>query len=846
MDRSVVVTSTVAVILYLNTLTADFAYDDSRAIKKNQDLLPDTPIINVFYDDFWGTPLTHSGSHKSYRPLCVLSFRLNYYLHGLNPMGYHLGNIILHALVTGLFTHLAGIVLRRKLAALFAGLLFAAHPVHTEAVAGIVGRADVGCCLFFLLSLLSYMKYCKFRDKDRPFAQRWAFLVGTAIFTAASLLTKEQGVTVLAVCAIYDIFIQNKIPPKYIYYIFTKKKYRGLLEGLSWLVLCGISMVAFRLYFMEKTPPEFAPADNPASDSDSYVTRTLTYFLLPTFNFWLCVCPRVLSFDWSMEAIPLVERFTDPRNMFTVIFYSAVGYFAFFILKSFHVKGEGSKDSFNGNGFAHHIGGSHTYHKPHISHKSRKHLRRNSSSSTDSNEDDSHSVQEVSSRTIEVMILSIALIVFPFIPATNLFFYVGFVIAERVLYIPSLGFCLLVSHGAHILYKHCQRKKHFGQSVVACCAVLVAMFSMKTVVRNMDWESEENLYRSGISINPPKAWGNLANIFNSRGMVKEAEESYRAALTYRGNMADVHYNLGILLQEQKRYQEAIESYTLAINFRPRLTMAHLNLGIVFGILGKNAEAEKAYTHCSNIDISGLKDPRLHESTKISALFNLGRLLSDQERPAEAVQVYQQAIRRRPPHYAPQSLYNMLGEAYMKLQNMEEAEFWYKEALKAKPEHVPAHLTMAKLMQKRGRLADAEEWFKKAQKLDPKDSSVFQHYAQYLADVGRTKEAAEMNLQALRLTPEDFELVFNTANSLRQAGQNLDAEKYYKRAADLKPDMATAHMNLGAMYHYNNKLEEAEKSYLRALNLKPDDTLTQENLKKLRNLMRTKGKREGSR
>jgi hypothetical protein len=200
--------------------------------------------------------------------------------------------------------------------------------------------------------------------------------------------------------------------------------------------------------------------------------------------------------------------------MFSLIFYCAVGYFAFFIIRSFQVKGEGSKDHFNGNGFMHHLGGNHSYHKPHISQKSRKHSRRNSSSSTDSNEDDSLSVHEVSPRTIEVMIMSIALMVFPFIPATNLFFYVGFVIAERVLYIPSLGFCLLVAHGAHILYKDFLRRKQYGQVVVACCLVLLATFSIKTVRRNMDWENEENLYKSGISINPPK--GKLSPPFGAR------------------------------------------------------------------------------------------------------------------------------------------------------------------------------------------------------------------------------------------------------------------------------------------------------------------------------------------
>ena len=116
----------------------------SRAIKTNQDLLPETPWTHIFYNDFWGTLLTHSGSHKSYRPLCTLSFRLNHAIGGLNPWSYHLVNVLLHAAVTGLFTNFSKILLGDGYWTFMAGLMFASHPIHTEAVAGIVGRADVG------------------------------------------------------------------------------------------------------------------------------------------------------------------------------------------------------------------------------------------------------------------------------------------------------------------------------------------------------------------------------------------------------------------------------------------------------------------------------------------------------------------------------------------------------------------------------------------------------------------------------------------------------------------------------------------------------------------------------
>ena len=161
--------------------------------------------------------------------------------------------------VTALFTHVARLLLRRQMPTLVAGLLFAAHPIHTEAVAGVVGRADILACLFFLLAFLSYMRYCKYRDKpgggstynntspsqhrgnshstaaishknsspnsksQRYLKQngstasshtetlRWCYLVATAALTAASMLSKEQGITVLAVCATYDVFLHSRL-----------------------------------------------------------------------------------------------------------------------------------------------------------------------------------------------------------------------------------------------------------------------------------------------------------------------------------------------------------------------------------------------------------------------------------------------------------------------------------------------------------------------------------------------------------------------------------------------------------------------------------------------------------
>lgn len=60
------------------------------------------PAWRILIDDFWGAPLTNANSHKSYRPLTTLTYRLNYAVHSFDPLGYHLVNVLLHATMCGL------------------------------------------------------------------------------------------------------------------------------------------------------------------------------------------------------------------------------------------------------------------------------------------------------------------------------------------------------------------------------------------------------------------------------------------------------------------------------------------------------------------------------------------------------------------------------------------------------------------------------------------------------------------------------------------------------------------------------------------------------------------------
>jgi hypothetical protein len=154
------VVTTVTMTTFTNTLSCGFVWDDRVAILNNMDIRTNASgVLDLFEHDFWGAPLRSASSHKSFRPLTVLSFRLNYALGGFNPMGYHALNVLLHVATTVLVLNVGRRILTPYAlhrAPVFASLLFAVHPIHCDSVASIIGRADVLCTLFSLTAFLLY------------------------------------------------------------------------------------------------------------------------------------------------------------------------------------------------------------------------------------------------------------------------------------------------------------------------------------------------------------------------------------------------------------------------------------------------------------------------------------------------------------------------------------------------------------------------------------------------------------------------------------------------------------------------------------------------------------------
>ena len=197
-----------------------------------------------------------------------------------------------------------------------------------------------------------------------------------------------------------------------------------------------------------------------------------------------------------MGTIPLVTSLADPRNLITLVFFAAV---AAMLLYGAIGRGNSSK----------------------------------------------------------VVMFATALIIFSYLPASNVFFPVGFVVAERVLYIPSMGLCILIGYGIWCMVsRNCFHL--FSNLAKLFFVCLLVMHSAKTLTRNREWYSELALYRAAVQARPNngKMLHNLATETANKGDYVLAEELMSAATKVEPLYVTAFSDLGLILQRQGKIKEA--------------------------------------------------------------------------------------------------------------------------------------------------------------------------------------------------------------------------------------------------------------------------------------------------
>jgi len=181
-------------LVYGNGLRNGFIWDDHYLVDGNMFLSDWRSIPKLFTTNLFAGG---GGPSAFYRPIQTLTYMVEYHLWGLKPFGYHLTNLLLHlANAMLLYTLIAQLATRR--AALVASLLFVVHPLQTEAITYISGRADPLSLGFLLLALLAY------REAQRgPHWNRYRYASLAAFLLA--LLSKESAMIFPALLALYDL-----------------------------------------------------------------------------------------------------------------------------------------------------------------------------------------------------------------------------------------------------------------------------------------------------------------------------------------------------------------------------------------------------------------------------------------------------------------------------------------------------------------------------------------------------------------------------------------------------------------------------------------------------------------
>ncbi|XP_023224570.1 transmembrane and TPR repeat-containing protein CG4050-like [Centruroides sculpturatus] len=709
-----------AISCYYPSLQGDLVFDDIAAIKDNRDVRSHTPISNLFVHDFWGTPIHKEQSHKSYRPLTVLTYRWNYWLHGLQPWGYHAVNLLLHALVSLLYLRLCQRFLPIQ-DALVAALYFAVHPIHSDAVASIVGRTELLSAIFYIAAILSYMSSIYPDQKNKK--ERRCGVCFAIIYATVGTLCKEQALTSLIVCIAIDIFIFNQVHiNRKCFYSMCRRKsspwWNLVPVRINLIAASFIIILILRVKLMDYHFPYFNRLDNPAVGCN-FIIRTLTQNYLVAFNAWLMAFPYSLSCDWSTESIPLVDSYVDSRNIATIFIYIIITLLVF---------------------------------------------------------------QGISFDS-KVLKLALVMLIVPYLPASNLLFHVGFVVAERVLYLPSMGMGMIFALGVNKLRSYGKFKVALNGAI---CFLLLT-YCFRTARRCYDWETDYALYKSGLQVNPRNV--KLLN------------------------------NVGQVVEKLGKYKEAIGYYIKAISTCPEDVTAYLNLGNVYTKLKRYQEAEKAYQHAKSLlpqhkEGNGL--PLRVTRHHLKALVHLAGLISqNSSRIEEADKMYAQVTNMRSDYT---EAYVSWSDLMLKQNRTREAEVFIQKAMEEDSEDPNMLYNLGIILSKQGKHDPALQRFDRAVHLDPLHVPSLIASARIIVEEGFTHlhQVAFSRLQKVVENGRADETVyFHLAMLAIKSGDHYKAEGWLNKALELRFNFPEALFNMALLLYQNNRLNEAA-TYLQML------------------------------
>jgi protein O-mannosyl-transferase len=608
--------------LYVNTLTHQFTQDDAIVIYDNMYTTQGISGLKGLFtkDTFFGF-FKEEGKAKlvsggRYRPFTPAMFAVEYQLVGKSPWLGHLINILLYGflclmvykLLISLVCHKDDSVSKRYLV-LAAALIYAAHPLHTEAVANIKGRDEIMSMLGSILAMFAMIKYVDLKQTK--------YLVLACISFFIAFLSKENTITFLAVIPLALYYFRDKSVK-----VAVMKSAVLLIPTILFLLIRatilgndfgGTPMELMNNPYLKLVNGNYIPFD--LGEKIATIMYTLGKYVQ------LLVFPHPLTHDYYPRYIDIMH-FNDIGVILSVVLYIIIAFLAVKGLKSRHI-----------------IGFASAY-----------------------------------------FLITLSIV-------SNVVFPIGTNMSERFMFMPSLGFALLLGY----YMQNFVFEKLGKQMFYIILGTILSLYSLKTFTRNLVWESDYKLFTTDVktSLNSAKvlnaAGGALTteavkekNEVKKREMLIQAIEYLNQALLIHPTYKNAYLIMGNAHYYLKEYDLAITAFDNALRLDPDFKDASTNLAVTLRDAGRKA---------------GEVEQNLDKAEKY-----LRRSLSLSPDDAETLR--------------------LLGVATGIKGNHAEAISYFEKVVKLLPDHAPSYMNLSNAYRNAGDLNNSEKYRLKALEIDP--------------------------------------------------------------------------------------------------------------------------------
>lgn len=541
-------------VLYSNILHAPFVFDDYSSIVDNDTIKNIKASLN--------------GISNS-RYLTSLSFALNYATGGLKPFGYHLINNFIHivnallvyylVILTFRTPHVANTKLSTQFIAFSSAFIFISHPIQTQAVTYIAQRAASMATMFYLLSLVMYIKWRLIIDQKSEFrnqnlklhAMCYTLYAISFISAVLAMKTKEIAFTLPVVIVLYELSFFSVSPNSDLPQADRTPNSKRFLYLLP--ILLTMLIIPLSILNLEGSVADIAEHIDMQSKETDRIARAdylFTQFRVIVTYLRLLIFPVNQNLDYRY---PVYNSFLNPQVFLPFLFLLLIFGIAVYLFYR-------SRFMVHSSSFIAHSKESMNYEPPAMSYE----------------------------RLIAFGIfwffitLSVESSIIP----------IKDVIVEHRLYLPSIGF--FIASVSFVDYLLSNRQVKIGLMIV-----IVVLLSVGTYNRNIIWKNEQTLWEDVIAKTPnnSRAHNELGAVFRDQGKYDKAIEQFEKALKINSNYAFIYYNLGDIQYRLGNYENALAYFKKArkLELTQQLHMDILNsLGMTYSEMGDNEKAITAF------------------------------------------------------------------------------------------------------------------------------------------------------------------------------------------------------------------------------------------------------------